>query len=93
MGKNFEAGNYDLIPHQVFPMNDIKAALELMKTGKHVGKVVLTNYTKTADGAFEPLPVVVEKPQNVRGVLGVNRRIRLYSPLTLLGLLTLSQSP
>ncbi len=65
MGKNFEAGNYDLIPHQVFEMNDIKAALDLMKTGKHVGKVVLSNYTKTAAGGFEPLAVTVEKPQQV----------------------------
>lgn len=66
VGKNFEQGNYDLIPHQVFPMNQMREALEFMKTGKHVGKVVLTNYTKKADGSYEPLAVTVEKPQNVR---------------------------
>jgi len=68
VGKNFEAGNYDLIPTQVYPMDKMKEALDLMKTGKHVGKIVLTNYTKVGEGAaarYEPLPVVVEKPQNV----------------------------
>jgi len=68
VGEYFEAGNYDLIPTQVFPMDKMKEALDLMKTGKHVGKIVLTNYTKVGEGAaarYEPLPVVVEKPQNV----------------------------
>jgi len=68
VGKNFEAGNYDLIPTQVFPMNSMKEALDLMKTGKHVGKIVLTNYAKVGKGPaarYEPLSVVVEKPQTV----------------------------
>lgn len=68
VGKNFEACNYDLIPTQVFPMDKMKEALDLMKTGKHVGKIVLTNYTKVGEGKtarYEPLPVVVEKPQNI----------------------------
>ena len=65
VGKNFEAGNYDLIPTQIFPMDQMKEALDLMKTGKHVGKIVLTNYTKVGEDQYEALPVVVEKPQNV----------------------------
>jgi NADPH:quinone reductase-like Zn-dependent oxidoreductase len=66
VGERFAAGDYATIPHQVFPMGEIKEALEFMKTGKHVGKIVLSNYTKKADNTYEPLPVTVEKPQNVR---------------------------
>jgi len=45
----------------VYPMNKIRDALELMKGGKHVGKVVITNY----DDNHQPSPVSVLKPQRI----------------------------
>lgn len=45
-------------------MDKMREALEFMKTGKHVGKVVLTNYVKDEQsGKEEPVAVTVEKPQ------------------------------
>ena len=66
VGRHFEAGHYHKLPIESFPMNQMREALEFMKTGKHVGKVVLTNYTTdAATGATTPVAVTVEKPQGV----------------------------
>ena len=55
VGKHFEAGHYDKLPITVFPMGEIREALEFMKTGKHIGKVILTNYDKL-EKAAAPAP-------------------------------------
>jgi len=47
----------------VYPMNRIRDALELMKGGKHIGKVVLTNYDSKEGN--KPAPVTVRKPQKI----------------------------
>ena len=54
-------GLYHEIPATVFPMDQIHKAIELIKAGKHTGKVVLSNFT--AQGA--PVPVRVLMPQTV----------------------------
>jgi FlaA1/EpsC-like NDP-sugar epimerase len=58
--ERFAAGDYQALPTTLFPMGQIREALELMKTGKHVGKVVLVN--RLPDGS--ECPVLVDKPQN-----------------------------
>ena len=65
VGRHFEAGHYHKLPIESFPMNQMKEALEFMKTGKHVGKVVLTNYLTAPNGKTTPVSVTVEKPQNI----------------------------
>jgi len=55
-------GAYHPIPATVFPMDRIRDAIELIKAGKHMGKVVLSNYS-VAEGA--PVPVRVLMPQRV----------------------------
>jgi acyl transferase domain-containing protein/NADPH:quinone reductase-like Zn-dependent oxidoreductase/thioester reductase-like protein/acyl carrier protein len=66
VGMHFMEGHYDKLPIVTFPMNEIKEALEFMKTGKHVGKVVLTNYLEDKKtGKVSPCSVTVEKPQNI----------------------------
>ena len=62
VGHHFMEGHYHRLPIEVFPMDKMREALEFMKTGKHVGKVVLTNYDKDS----KPVAVTVEKPQHVR---------------------------
>ncbi len=37
-------GDYKVLPSTCFPMDKIKDAIELMKSGSHIGKVVLSNY-------------------------------------------------
>lgn len=64
VGYHFKEGHYHKLPVHTFPMDQIKDALEFMKTGKHIGKVVLTNYEKKGD-KFVPLAVTVEKPQTM----------------------------
>jgi NAD(P)-dependent dehydrogenase (short-subunit alcohol dehydrogenase family) len=56
-------GAYHPIPATVYTMDRIQEAVELMKAGKHTGKVVLSNYTP----AGEPVPVRVRIPQRVFG--------------------------
>lgn len=55
------ADAYKPIPATVYTMDRIQEAIELMKAGKHTGKVVLSNYTP--QGA--PVPVRVRMPQRV----------------------------
>jgi acyl transferase domain-containing protein/NADPH:quinone reductase-like Zn-dependent oxidoreductase/thioester reductase-like protein/acyl carrier protein len=66
VGMHFMEGHYDKLPIMTFPMNEMREALEFMKTGKHVGKVVLTNYLEDKKtGKVSPCSVTVEKPQNI----------------------------
>ena len=65
-------------------MGEIREALEFMKTGKHVGKVIVTNYVKDEessspeqdgkdeadDTVLKPLSVTVERPPTVRPFFG-----------------------
>jgi NADPH:quinone reductase-like Zn-dependent oxidoreductase len=39
VGKALEEGHYKRVPVTTFPMRKVKEAMELMKTGRHVGKV------------------------------------------------------
>ena len=55
-------GAYHPIPTTVFPMDRIRDAIELIKAGKHTGKVVLSNYS-TAEGI--PVSVRVLMPQRI----------------------------
>lgn len=55
-------GAYRPIPATVFPMDRIRDAIELIKAGKHMGKVVLSNYS-ASEGA--PVPVRVLMPQHI----------------------------
>lgn len=59
MAEHFAAGHYKPLPVVTFPMGSIKEALELMKSGRHVGKVVLVNH----DEEGRECPVMVERPQ------------------------------
>ena len=66
VGRHFMEGHYHKLPIESFPMDKMREALEFMKTGKHVGKVVLTNYLKDEKtGKLNPCSVTVEKPQNI----------------------------
>lgn len=38
------AGDFRLIPHLSFPMSDLDRAFDLMRSGKHRGKIVLNNF-------------------------------------------------
>jgi phthiocerol/phenolphthiocerol synthesis type-I polyketide synthase C len=55
-------GYYHPIPASVFPMDRIAEAIDTIKAGKHVGKVVLSNYTET-DHA--PVPVRVQSKSRI----------------------------
>jgi NADPH:quinone reductase-like Zn-dependent oxidoreductase len=61
VNKRMEAGDYHPLPTTVFPMGQLMKALEYMKTGKHVGKVVLSNYDE--DG--KEIPTLVNKDAHV----------------------------
>ena len=50
-------GTYRPIPSVLYPMADIVEALELMRAGKHIGKVILTNYSRGPDASLSPLSV------------------------------------
>lgn len=55
------SGAYHPIPTTIYPMDKIRNAIDLIKAGKHVGKVVLSNYT--TEGT--PVPVRVQVPQRI----------------------------
>jgi NADPH:quinone reductase-like Zn-dependent oxidoreductase/surfactin synthase thioesterase subunit/acyl carrier protein len=38
------AGDFRLVPHRSFPMSDLNRAFDLMRSGKHRGKIVLNNF-------------------------------------------------
>ena len=50
-------GHYKVLPLTIFPMSKLREGLELIKSGSHIGKVVLVNYEKGPDGQLQPLPV------------------------------------
>lgn len=50
-------GSYKYIPYKKFTMDKIHEAIKLMKTGKHIGKVLLSN--KNEDGS--PVSVLADK--------------------------------
>lgn len=60
VAKHVAAGHYRPLPVTLFPMGQIKQALELMKSGRHVGKVVLVN----RDAQGRECPVAVDQCSN-----------------------------
>ena len=59
VAESFAQNRYKALPLTAFPMNQLHEALELLKSGKHVGKVILTNYVKREDGSEAPVVVRV----------------------------------
>lgn len=69
-----EKSDYSLIPVSIYPMNKLREAMEVMRTGKHVGKLVICNYIKDDKDAgegitdpscatYKPVSATVERPQ------------------------------
>ncbi|GAA6624131.1 SDR family NAD(P)-dependent oxidoreductase [Scytonema sp. NUACC26] len=40
--QHFQDGNFNSLPHQVFPMNSVARAFEYMARAKHIGKIVVS---------------------------------------------------
>ena len=55
--EHFVQGHYHRLPLTIFPMQRLRDALELVKTGSHIGKVVMVNYDRDDDGVLRPLTV------------------------------------
>lgn len=64
-------GHFMLIPYQTFGMDRIKDAIECMKSGTHIGKILLTNYGSNN----EPVTITCRKavhfnPDSIFFILG-----------------------
>ena len=57
LASHIAAGHFRRIPITTFPMCKLHEALELVRSGKHMGKVVVTNYEMKEDSQPVPIPV------------------------------------
>ena len=55
-------GHFALIPYQTFSMDRLQDAIECMKSGAHIGKILLTNYGPA--GTSEPVTITGRKAVN-----------------------------
>ncbi len=50
-------GHFQPLPYTCFPMDKIQDAMELMKSGRHTGKILLSNLVEDGPGKGGPLTV------------------------------------
>ncbi len=57
VAEGFASGHFEPVPYTCFSMDNIRDAMQLMKSGAHIGKVLLSNSVEDDKGEVGPLTI------------------------------------